>query len=201
MSSNRYKTMLLVLPVVFCVAGIFMVPDISDARQSFLKNDTDHDGRLSKDEFPGSDNAFDYLDKNGDGYIDKSEALKARKELSEKEEKGFFSENDKDHDGKLSKDEFPGSDEAFDYLDKNRDGYIDKAEALEVRKDASTRGGKDYFSENDKDHDGKLSKEEFSGSDKAFNYIDKNRDGYIDKDEVREARKARMKKGQNQPAD
>ena len=193
--------MLLVLPVVFYVAGIFMLPNISDARQSLFKNDTDNDGKLSKEEFPGSDKAFDYLDKNRDGYIDKSEALKARKDLSTKEEKGFFSKNDKDHDGKLSKDEFPGSDEAFDHLDKNRDGHIDKAEALEARKDASTRGKKDYFNENDKDHDGKLSKEEFSGSAKAFNYIDKNRDGYIDKDEVREARKARMKKGQKKPSD
>jgi len=44
--------------------------------------------------------------------------------------KGNFIQNfDKNDDGKVSKDEFPGPDKAFDRLDKNQDGYVDASEA------------------------------------------------------------------------
>jgi len=36
--------------------------------------DKDADGKVSRDEFPGPDDAFSRLDKNGDGFISKSEA-------------------------------------------------------------------------------------------------------------------------------
>ena len=38
---------------------------------------------------------------------------------------------DKDGDGKISMDEFPGQDDVFKRLDKNGDGYINKSEAPE----------------------------------------------------------------------
>lgn len=40
----------------------------------------------------------------------------------------LFSEFDKDNDGKLSKEEFPGPDEHFTRLDQNSDGYLEKDE-------------------------------------------------------------------------
>ena len=46
---------------------------------------------------------------------------------------------------------------------------------------------KDKFFENfDKDKDGKVSKEEFPGGERAFNKFDKNQDGYIDESEAPE---------------
>ncbi len=38
--------------------------------------DTNNDGLVSQDEFPGPDEHFGALDQNGDGYIDQEEALK-----------------------------------------------------------------------------------------------------------------------------
>ena len=49
----------------------------------FKKLDTNHDGKLSKDEFlagkGGSADEFAKLDKNGDGFLDRYEFSKARK--------------------------------------------------------------------------------------------------------------------------
>ncbi len=39
-----------------------------------------------------------------------------------------FDQNDKNKDGKISRDEFPGPDTAFTRLDSNRDGFISRAE-------------------------------------------------------------------------
>jgi Ca2+-binding EF-hand superfamily protein len=136
MKSNRYQMIFVFMPIFFFVMGIFMTPNISEGKQSYLfKHDKDNDGKLSKDEFPGSDKAFNNLDKNQDGYIDKDEAHKPRKDWSKKGKRGYIDAHDKDNDGKLSKDEFPGSDKTFDNLDKNQDGFIDKDEAHKARKD------------------------------------------------------------------
>ncbi len=49
----------------------------------------------------------------------------------------FFQMFDKDKDGKVSKDEFPGRDERFDRVDENKDGFID---ASEIRKNPPPGG-------------------------------------------------------------
>ncbi|ACN13237.1 putative calcium-binding EF hand domain protein [Desulforapulum autotrophicum HRM2] len=51
------------------------------------------------------------------------------------------------------------------------------------------------FSQYDKDHDGKLSKEEFPGPDKDFTQFDVNQDGFLDKDEVPDSPPSGPKKG------
>lgn len=45
-------------------------------------------------------------------------------------ERGNFIQNfDKNNDGKVSKEEFPGPDKVFEDHDKNQDGYLDESEA------------------------------------------------------------------------
>ena len=122
--------------------------------------------------------------------------------IAEGKQSKVISKHDKDGDGKLSKDEFQGSDKAFDNLDKNENGYIDKDEAHKARKDKSKKGKKGYLKKYDEnDDDGKLSKDEFQGSDKAFDNLDKNQDGYIDKDEAYKAREERSKKNKKGKSD
>ncbi len=45
-------------------------------RPSFESLDTDGDGRMSKDEFPGPDSFFSSMDKDGDGYLSEGEMPK-----------------------------------------------------------------------------------------------------------------------------
>ena len=98
MKSNRYQMLFVFMSVFFFGFINFMVPNISEGNQAnfIQKYDKDNDGKLSKEEFPGSDKAFSNLDKNQDGYIDKDEAKLATKERSKKEKKGKHDKSNKD---------------------------------------------------------------------------------------------------------
>ena len=117
---------------VFTVtASVFAEPSDPKGKKLDLikKLDQDNDGRISKEEYLSTHTErFDRLDKNKDGYIDKSEAAKKRKM------KALIKRFDKDNDQKVSREEFPGPDEKFNSMDENKDGYIDKSEAMKGRK-------------------------------------------------------------------
>merc|ERR1719411_559004 len=82
---------------------------------------------------------------------------------------------DKDHDGKISREEFVGQERpkpkemgtdakaelAFNVFDKNHDGYITKSEMLKVSKNLTKEQVDAVFQRNDNNHDGKLTLEEF----------------------------------------
>jgi Ca2+-binding EF-hand superfamily protein len=150
-------------------------------QQGFAQFDTDHNGKLGKDEFAAAEKSpaataaagattssasFDSLDKNNDGKLDPTEAA-AVPGL-----KQGFSQYDTDHNGTLGKDEFAAaqrslasaaagasaSSATFDSLDKNNDGNIDPTEA------AALPWLQQGFSQYDTDHDGKLGKDEFAAA-------------------------------------
>ena len=110
--------------------------------------------------------------------------------------------NDKDGDGKISKDEAPTFlQNFFDNVDTNKDGFLDKAELDAMRSrggrggGAGGGGGSRNFLSNDKDGDGKVSRDEapeFMQS--FFDRMDANSDGLIDKAEADAARQ-RMQSG------
>ncbi|MEE7548668.1 calcium-binding protein [Xanthomonas sp. Kuri4-1] len=129
------------------------------------------------------------LDKNGDGFIDRSEAAAAPKLAAR------FDALDTNKDGKLSRDELPRHDgrrgrgpagdrlakldtdkdgrisraeakadpkfaERFDAMDVNKDGFVDRADFQ-----ARARQHRDeWFAAADTDKDGKLSKAEFDAA-------------------------------------
>ena len=99
--------------------------------------DSDGDGKVSADEFPGGAEAFKHLDSDGDGYLTEADVKalkKARKAAgdegpkraptTEKPNAGLIARMDKDGDGRLNRAEFMGGDEAWKRLDRNQDGWI-----------------------------------------------------------------------------
>jgi Ca2+-binding EF-hand superfamily protein len=106
-----------------------------------------------------------------------------------------FKAMDKNGDGKVSRDEFPGRPAMFERVDGNKDGFLEASEvkALAAKAGAATmppaaQPGARIMAM-DKDGDGKVSREEFMGAPAMFDRLDVNNDGSLSKDEAAEAPK------------
>lgn len=89
--------------------------------KQFARFDTDGDGKLSQEEFPGPDDRFTEMDTDGDGFLSKADMAAGKHRRGP-------ARDDKDGDGRVSKEEFSGPADIFERLDANGDGYIDRGE-------------------------------------------------------------------------
>ncbi len=112
-------------------------------RELFLELDVNRDRAVEREEVPPSGRAaFDRLLKQGDhnknGKLEAEEYrdllldLREFGELVRKKAVARFQSMDKDHDGKVSREEFSGPRRRFDVLDHNSDGQITEQEFLNV---------------------------------------------------------------------
>lgn len=192
------------------------VPSPDEMRQRFKDADKNGDGKVTKDEFPGPAERFEMLDRNKDGAVTEDEIEAALKDGMNGEGgrgKRMFQRFDKDGDGKVSRAEFPGGDEAFQAMDKNGDGFVTADEVPAGRPGkgekkpepagapvpttpgeppmtpapgAAPSGGLGtLFGALDRDHDGKLSRAEFPGTDDEWRRLDRNANGWIEADEAK----------------
>ena len=98
---------------------------------------------------------------------------------------------DKDNDGKVSKEEFVGPAEHFTRMDKNADGFISADEVKpgnppRLGGEGPQGMGQNFMQKFDKNNDGKVSKDEFTGRPDRFTLLDKNGDGFVSADEMPE---------------
>jgi len=184
------------------------VPRLDHALRTCDKN---HDGKVTRDEWTGSDAAFRQLDQNGDGVLDRkdrSEAAAAappaepvlpamRGELPTAEE--LLKRYDKNGDGKIEQKELGDAKAllaALPRVDKNGDKMLDLVElralvALLQKARTDAERGKSRpqpfrvpFDEWDKDKDGKIQLNEWQGSKNLFERIDLDRDAAITREEL-----------------
>lgn len=111
----------------------------------FADADTNHDGRVSRDEFIARRNSrFVELDRNHDGVISAADfprlmafaAAKAKMDA-------LIIGADADHDGKVTRQELANAPTTmFDMADANHDGFVDQSELSAFRANArAMRGG------------------------------------------------------------
>jgi Ca2+-binding EF-hand superfamily protein len=87
---------------------------------------------------------------------------------------------DADHDGTVTRAEWKGNDISFAMYDANGDGVLSGAElAPAVQPEAPAAA----FARLDRNHDGSLAREEWTGPADDFDRLDHNQDGKVSRDE------------------
>jgi Ca2+-binding EF-hand superfamily protein len=175
--------------------------------------DRDRDGRVARDEWTGTAQAFQVLDRNADGVLDRRDVT-AEPVASGREPAGpqltgpplqggvaeLMARHDRNQDGRISRTEAGGVrlGRLFDAIDTDRSGELSEAElqtavyALGRMAAERDRGGPERRSQRsaltfdawDRDRDGRLTTGEFRGPGELFPLIDRNRDAVLSREEV-----------------
>ncbi len=157
--------------------------------QALRRFDRNRDGKITRDEFAGSDERFDLWDRNKDGVLTEADIADAEPGAPRgpvtpgDRPRPTLAELDQDGNGRLSRNEFPGPDEAWRRLDRNADGWISAEELEGAGPPAPPAPGGDRaeaFRRADTDGDGRVSRREFRGTDTLFDRLDRNHDGFLD---------------------
>ena len=169
------------------------------AAMRFQAMDANHDGRITRAEWQGSDRSFRVHDWNGDGVLSGDEVRPgAERPVDPSEDADFDSVNreyvfrdwtargfaslDHNRDGRISADEWHFDREGFRRADHNGDGVITRAEFLNTDRVDDDRG--DLFAYLDVNGDNRVSRSEWHGGRTAFNALDANKDGVLTRAEL-----------------
>ena len=152
----------------------------------FQQYDTNRDGVISRSEWRGGANAFRVRDWNGDGVLSGDEvrmgayppdnSLEARDYSLSTDER--FSYLDVNNDGRVSENEWDGSLATFDRFDRNRDGWLTRAEIDTTRPSSP-------FRTIDANGDGRITMTEWPWSRRTFIQQDRDSNGSISRQEYR----------------
>jgi Ca2+-binding EF-hand superfamily protein len=181
--------------VRYCSAGEAPVATTgSTGSIRFRGMDTNNDGRISREEWRGSDQSFNVHDWNNDGALSGDEVRQGGRRARVDDED--FSPNnnrflnwseagfrglDDNRDGVISSREWHYDTESFYRADRNRDGILSRQEFLSTDMDDDRD---DRFSYLDANRNGRVDRNEWHGSDTAFDWLDRNRDGVLNRAEV-----------------
>jgi Ca2+-binding EF-hand superfamily protein len=176
-----------------------------DPGAMFDRLDANGDGKLSLQELPepARQRFRDILQQAGkgeDAALTKEEVARIATQLGNRPPGPpvFFAKLDQNRDGSLSKEELARAPEMFAELDANSDGRLEPGELFRpagmpgrAQAGAGPQRGEfltRFLKENDRNADGKLSKDEAPERMRAnFERIDRNSDSTLDTDELRQA--------------
>jgi Ca2+-binding EF-hand superfamily protein len=196
MKEKRFGKLLISILIALAMGGvaIFSWASEDNAKKAvsrfILDFDQSGDGLVSAEEFPGSQDRFDEMDADGNGYVDETEAPHGPPPMPLDPET-ILADWDKDGDGQISSTEFLGPPDHFDDLDADADGVL-TAEELAAGMSTPPMGQPmgNRFENDDTDGDGLVSQAEFQGPQELFDEMDADGDGYISRSEAQPAHPA-----------
>ena len=203
MSMNRGRALLLVVPFWLWSPSQTSAQGFGgvNVAELFQALDANNDMQIDRGEVPEAGRgAFDRLaklaDTNADGKIDQQEYRAVFERIREsalgviQKVAAGFGTFDTNGDGKLSRAEFPGAPPLFQRMDADYDGFVTAEEARKLAA-AGANGGMlgaggivARLKTMDKNGDGKISRDEYTGPAPLFDRIDRDGDGVLSPDEV-----------------
>jgi Ca2+-binding EF-hand superfamily protein len=181
------KNKIFAFPILFALCAVAL-PAMGQSLQNqneqmrFQGLDRNKDGRITRNEWRGNDQSFANEDWNGDGVLSGDEvrpgARRAGEPLSSERNAAQFRDLDSNNDGVITRNEWRGDRKAFDRLDTNRNGMLNRDEFFTSKSD---NGGR--FADLDRNNDGVIARKEWDDDRQAFDGLDVNRNGVISRDE------------------
>jgi hypothetical protein len=151
--------------------------------------DHNRDGRIASNEWHYDTEAFWRADRNRDGWLSRTEFLGSGVDDDRTDN---FDNLDADNDGRVERGEWHASADAFQWLDRNRDGVLSRAEVVgtpQAGRRAQRRGRADSvtadeFASLDINRNGRITPNEWHWSRNSFDQRDLNRDGVLTRAEL-----------------
>lgn len=166
------------------------------SQMRFQTMDRNNDGRVTRDEWNGSERSFQVHDWNNDGVLSGDEVRIGGRRAAELEPadhapnrfetnlnwtRNSFNNLDHNRDGRLTSNEWHFALETFRRVDRNRDNAVNLAEFLGENWD-DDRG--DSFDDLDFNNNGVVERAEWHGGLEEFRWLDRNNNGVLSRSEV-----------------
>jgi Ca2+-binding EF-hand superfamily protein len=173
---------------------------VADAQRGqamrFQGMDSNSDGKITRQEWNGSDQSFKVHDWNGNGVLSGDEVRPGARRAGRKSPADDFKETDREYqftdwtvrgftgldhnrDGKVTAEEWHFDREGFRRADHNRDGTISRIEFLNENAPDQDDDREDRFVDLDTNRDNRVSRDEWHGTQSSFDLLDDNRDGML----------------------
>ena len=152
--------------------------NLSWTRSMFTNLDHNRDGRLADNEWHFDRETFLRVDRNRDNAITIAEFLG---EGVEDLRGDNFDDLDRNNNGRVERTEWYGGANEFNWLDRNRDGFLTRYEVAGSQPSLSTY---DEFNNLDFNRNGRLERAEWHWSNASFQQRDTNRDSIISRAEL-----------------
>jgi Ca2+-binding EF-hand superfamily protein len=146
--------------------------------EDFRALDGNRDGRITPAEWYFDAESFTRADRNRDRVLTRAEYL--AEGLPDDDRGDQFEFIDDDGDGRIERSEWHGSRDAFEWMDRNNDNLLSRAEV--VGNETTTPDG---FVNIDRNRDGRIQLTEWRWSRRSFNTYDSNNDGVVTRQEFR----------------
>jgi Ca2+-binding EF-hand superfamily protein len=144
----------------------------------FATLDHNRDGRLTPNEWHYDLETFHRVDRNRNDALSRQEFLGGDVDDDRGDQ---FDDLDLNNNGRIERSEWHASADAFSWLDRNRDGVLNRIEVTGA--EGATTNASDQFASLDSDRNRTISRNEWHWSPASFNQLDLNRDGVLTQSE------------------